>query len=165
MEIASSVLNKLGFDWQIALANSINFLIVYFLLKKVVFNKLRDAILERKAKTEEGIRLREEAKLLNTEAKDAKDLMMKELFAERANMIAEIKNERNHLIEEMNKEIVELKKQAHESGVKEKKRIISQAEGDIFAMTKDFTRKVLEKYQENPDESKIEVLVKQAMVK
>jgi len=165
MEIASSVLSKLGFDWQVALANLVNFLIVYFLLKKVVFNKLRDAIIERKAKTEEGVRLREEAKLLHAEAQATKGLMMKDVANERRSMVAIVKNERNLLLEKTNQEIIQLKKQAHDSGIKEKERIISQAEGDIFTMTKDFTRKVLENYQEKPDIKKIEVLAKQAMPK
>jgi len=163
MEIASLVLSKLGFDWQVALANLVNFLIVYLLLKKVVFNKLRDAILERKAKAEEGVRLREEAKLIHKEAEDIKDKMKKDVADERRNMIAEIKNERTILRKKTDQEVAQLKKQAHDSGIKEKERIISEVEGDIFLMTKDFTRKILENYQESPDTKKIELLAKKAI--
>ncbi len=165
MEIASSVLSKLGFDWQVALANLVNFLIVYFLLKKVVFNKLRDAILERKAKVQEGVRLREEAELLRKEAQEMKEVMKKEVAHERREMLDKAEKEKDFILEKTSQEIFDLKQKANQDAVKEKERIIQEAEGDIVDISKSLARKVLEAYQEKPDLSKVESLTKQMVQK
>ena len=49
------VLNNIGFDWQIALANFINFLIIFWILKKWVFGPVGKMITERKEKIQAGI--------------------------------------------------------------------------------------------------------------
>lgn len=161
MEIASSVLYKLGFDWQVALANLINFLVVYFLLKKVVFNKLRDAIIERKAKAQEGVRLREEASLLHTEAENMKEVMQKEVAQERQELLEKLKKEQALKIEKANQEASDIKQQAKNDALKEKDRILNELESDVFSMTKNLTKKILSKYQEKPDADKIDTLMKE----
>jgi F-type H+-transporting ATPase subunit b len=165
MEIASGVLSKLGFDWQVALANLVNFLIVYFLLKKVVFNKLRDAILERKAKAQEGVRLREEAALLQKEAQEMKEVMKKEVAHERREMLEKAEKEKTFMLEKTSQEIFDLKQKANQDAVKEKERIIQEAEDDIVDISKSLTRKVLEAYQEKPDLSKVEAITKKMVQK
>lgn len=80
MDIITTALDKLGFDWQIALANLINFALVYLLLNKLVFKKLAAAIQERKQLIEAGVahsaeaenilkHAREEAEMLKRDAK------------------------------------------------------------------------------------------------
>jgi len=49
------VLNNIGFDWQIALANFINFLIIFWILKRWVFGPVGKIIAERKEKIQLGI--------------------------------------------------------------------------------------------------------------
>ncbi len=161
MEIASSVLSKLGFDWQVALANLVNFLIVYFLLKKVVFNKLRDAILERKAKASEGVRLREEAALLQKEAQEMKEVMKKEVAQERREMLEKSEKEKRALLEKAKQDIDTLKHQATIDAMKDKERIIQDAENEIMDISKSLAEQVLTLYQEKPDISKITSLLKQ----
>jgi F-type H+-transporting ATPase subunit b len=56
------VLAKLGFDWKVALANLVNFLIIYLLLRNVVFKKLGNAIRERREKIQAGLDDAEKAK-------------------------------------------------------------------------------------------------------
>lgn len=55
MDIITTALDKLGFDWQIALANLVNFALIFFLLNKLVFKKLAQSIQERKEIIEEGV--------------------------------------------------------------------------------------------------------------
>lgn len=59
----SVILGKLGFDWQVALANLINFLLVFFVLKQFVFAPIQNILQERKKKIEEGIHKANEAEL------------------------------------------------------------------------------------------------------
>ncbi len=49
------VLGNIGFDWQVALANLINFLVVFWLLKRYAFKPLMGIIRERQAKIQEGL--------------------------------------------------------------------------------------------------------------
>ncbi len=59
-----SILGKIGFDWQVALANLFNFLIILFILKKFAFKPVKKIIDERQAKIKEGL---ENAKRAKTE--------------------------------------------------------------------------------------------------
>jgi F-type H+-transporting ATPase subunit b len=54
-------LGNIGFDWQVALANFVNFLIIFFILKKFAFKPLQDKLQERKKMVENGICNAEEA--------------------------------------------------------------------------------------------------------
>lgn len=56
------VLGKLGFDWKVALANLVNFLIIFWLLRNVVFRKIGAAIRERREKIQAGLDDAEKAK-------------------------------------------------------------------------------------------------------
>jgi F-type H+-transporting ATPase subunit b len=49
------VLSNIGFDWQVALANFINFLIIFWILKKWVFGPVGKIIAERTEKIQSGI--------------------------------------------------------------------------------------------------------------
>lgn len=55
------ILGKIGFDWQVALVNTINFLLVFFLLQKFLFPTLRKAVEDRRAKIKEGLDKAQEA--------------------------------------------------------------------------------------------------------
>src|SRR3989344_294671 len=58
------ILQKIGFDWQVALANLFNFLIILFLLKQFAFKPIKKVIDERQIKINEGL---ENAKKAKTE--------------------------------------------------------------------------------------------------
>jgi F-type H+-transporting ATPase subunit b len=55
-------LSKIGFDWQVALANFVNFLIIFFILKKFAFKPINKVIKERQDKIAEGLLNAEKAK-------------------------------------------------------------------------------------------------------
>lgn len=63
------ILGKIGFDWQVAVANLVNFLIIFFILKKFAFKPLKKVVEERQQKIAQGL---EDAQ------KAATDLMMAE---------------------------------------------------------------------------------------
>ena len=49
------ILGNIGFDWRIALANVVNFLIIFFILKKFAFGPIRKMLSEREGKIREGV--------------------------------------------------------------------------------------------------------------
>lgn len=72
------ILQKIGFDWQVALANLINFLIVFYLIKRFFLKKITSVIDERKQKIEEGLEDAEKSKSLMLEAENEKSAILKE---------------------------------------------------------------------------------------
>ena len=57
------ILGKIGFDWQVAIANLVNFLIIFFILKRYAFKPIAKIIKERQDKVNEGL---DSAKLAET---------------------------------------------------------------------------------------------------
>ena len=51
----ADILGRIGFDWQVALANVVNFLIIFALLKYFAFKPLAKIIAKRKAKIQDGL--------------------------------------------------------------------------------------------------------------
>ncbi len=81
------VLSALGFDWQIALANFANFLIIFYLLKRYAFRPIREMLDRRRAEVATGI---ENARRAETEL-----LMAKQEYERH---VAEGKSEANEII-------------------------------------------------------------------
>ena len=57
------ILGKIGFDWQVAVANLVNFLIIFFILKRYAFKPIANIIKERQDQVNEGL---DNAKLAET---------------------------------------------------------------------------------------------------
>jgi F-type H+-transporting ATPase subunit b len=74
----TEVLNNIGFDWQIALVNFINFLIIFWILKKWVFGPVGKIITARTEKIQAGI---DQAQQSETELLVAKQKAEKEIKA------------------------------------------------------------------------------------
>jgi F0F1-type ATP synthase membrane subunit b/b' len=85
----NEILGKIGFDWQVALANLVNFLIIVFLLKKFAFKPIAKIIQDRQNKINEGL---ENAKKAAEEAmKNAKsDIDLAAAQSEFAAMAAQL---------------------------------------------------------------------------
>jgi len=67
MELLNA-LGNIGFDWRIAIANFINFVIIYFLLNKFVFKGLSKTLDERREKIESGLQQAQDAQALHEKA-------------------------------------------------------------------------------------------------
>jgi F-type H+-transporting ATPase subunit b len=92
MDIAE-VLGRIGFDWKIALFNTANFLIVFFLLWKFLFSKAIKAVDERQKLMSAGV---DNAQKLETEIRDARlkaDSLISEAQKQADNMINQTKAE------------------------------------------------------------------------
>ncbi len=146
----AEVLGKLGFDWKVALANLVNFLIIYLLLRKVVFRKIADAIRERREKIQAGLDDAEKAKtalmmaqhekerILGDGREEAKEMVLgaqsraeeliesakiaaeKEALKKRAATLEELETLREHQVREIREKSVDLVIAGVESILKEK---------------------------------------------
>ncbi len=67
-----NILGSLGFNWHVALANFINFLIILYLLNRFFFGKIGRVIDERKVVIEQGLQDSQEARRALLRAEDEK---------------------------------------------------------------------------------------------
>jgi len=67
------ILAKIGFDYRVALANLVNFLIVLWVLQKFAFPKIQEVLAERQTKIRKGIQDAEDAKRAKLDAEKAAD--------------------------------------------------------------------------------------------
>src|SRR3989338_11675325 len=72
----AEILSKIGFDWKLALANLINFLIIFYLLKKFAFAPIGRIIRERKDRIEEGLeKANRSEEILNASKKKSDEII------------------------------------------------------------------------------------------
>jgi F-type H+-transporting ATPase subunit b len=73
MDQILSILGSVGFNWHVALANLINFLIILFILNKFFFGKLGKTITNRQKIIERGLTQASEAEKALARAEDEKN--------------------------------------------------------------------------------------------
>jgi len=88
METLLNILGNIGFNWKVALANLVNFLIIFWLLNKFIFSIIRKNLSERKAKIEQGVEDAQKAETALMMAEEEKKGILKEAQIE-AGAIAE----------------------------------------------------------------------------
>lgn len=74
------ILSNIGFDWRVAVANLVNFLVIFYLLKRFAFKPIQKTLNARRAKIDEGL---ENAEKARTELLMAKEVAKRELDATR----------------------------------------------------------------------------------
>lgn len=111
---------QIGFDWRMALANLVNFLIVFFLLKHFVFEPIKNTISKRKSKIEKGLEDAQKAK--------TKRVMAEEQYEKK---IEEAKDEANQVLSQAHEQRGQIIEKAHEKAEDEAQEIIAGAKKRI----------------------------------
>jgi F-type H+-transporting ATPase subunit b len=88
MEVLTQALGSLGFDWKIALANLVNFLIIFFILKHFFFGSIQKTIAERKAKIEKGLGDAAEAARLVASSESEKQAILQQATIDSAGIVS-----------------------------------------------------------------------------
>ncbi len=114
-----SILGKVGFDWQVALANLVNFLIIFFILKKFAFKPIGKIIKERQEKIQKGLDDAKQAEAALSVAHNTKEEIIKEAKDEARKIVTKG--------EVLGKSIV---KDAEAKAILEKENILKQARLD-----------------------------------
>ncbi|MFH1890516.1 MAG: F0F1 ATP synthase subunit B [Candidatus Kuenenbacteria bacterium] len=111
------ILGKIGFDWRMGLANLVNFLIIFWLLKKYAFGPIAKKIKERDEKIQKGLE--------DSERAASEVMMAKENYEKKIN---EAKREANLIIAKAADQGKELVNKAAENAQDKAEKIISGAE-------------------------------------
>lgn len=114
-----SILGKVGFDWQVALANLVNFLIIFFILKKFAFKPIGKIIKERQEKIQKGLDDAKQAEAALSVAHNTKEEIIKEAKDEARKIVTNG--------EVLGKSII---KDAEAKAILEKENILKQARLD-----------------------------------
>lgn len=128
------ILGKLGFDWKVALANLVNFFIIFLLLRNVVFKKIGNAITERQEKIKKGLEDAESAKTALMMAESEKQEILKESHKEARKITEDAENRGEKIVEDY-------KLQASEESQKIKEKALSDIESKKGEMEKDLQEK------------------------
>ncbi len=157
------ILGKIGFDWQVALANLVNFLIILYLLKKFAFKPIKNIIQERQNKISEGLEKAEEAEV---RLKDI-DQIAKKLFSKAQNEALAIVSlaEKKAIIlsEELEEKMEEKKKQANQllksEFLRQKEVMNQEVLKNAINLVKEVIVKTVELKPEQIDEALVEKAV------
>lgn len=119
MDIAD-ILGKIGFDWRMALANLINFLIIFWLLKRYAFQPIQRKLAERQSIIKQGM---EDAESAKTERISAETNYERKL--------AEARDEAQKIIATAHEHSEEMTKKATADAQQQVERIVSDARAMI----------------------------------
>lgn len=114
------ILGQLGFDYKVALANLVNFLIIYFLLRNVVFKKIGEAIRDRQQKIQQGLEDAKKAEGALVMAEVEKEEILKDAHIKSRQIIEKAELDRQKTIKESQ---IQAEKEAEE--IREKGKIDS----------------------------------------
>lgn len=116
----AGLLSKIGFDLEVAIANLVNFLIIFLLFKIFFFKPIQKMIDERKAKIQQGLEQAVEAEQAIKKAEEDASAIVRDAKSEAATVLADAQ-----------KHATKLKEQASLDGQAERTRIVERAEREI----------------------------------
>lgn len=99
MEGITEILGKIGFDWQVALANLVNFIIIFLILKYLAFKPIQNVIEKRRQAIKEGLDNADEARTALREAESRKEAIIMEARQEANGLIATAKEQADRVVE------------------------------------------------------------------
>lgn len=146
-------LSKIGFDWQVALANFINFIIIFFILKKFAFGPISKVIKERQEKIAQG--------LLDAQKAETELMMAEETGKSKIN---EAKLEANTIIGLAQQKANTIVVSSQEEATVLKSTIVKEGEKQI-ADAKIKSKKELEKETAHLIVDSIEKILKESLTK
>ncbi len=88
-----NILGSVGFNWHVALANFVNFLIILFLLNKFFFGKIGKTLDERESVIEHGLNQAKEAEMKLANANEEKESLMRQAYKEKDAMLKNAEGE------------------------------------------------------------------------
>lgn len=129
-----NILASVGFNWHVALANFVNFLIILFLLNVFFFKKIGGAIDKRQALIERGLTQAKEAETLLSTAEEKEREMIHEAKAKRDALILEAKAKGEAVAQSITDEA--------DAEIRRRKDLLSQEESTVLARTEaEFAKK------------------------
>lgn len=125
------ILHTFGVDIKLLLAQIVNFIIVLFLLRKLLYKPLLTTLEERRSKISEGLKQAEEGHLLLEKATEKERQLLKKAQEEARQLLDEAKNQRQLLL-----------KETEDTTKKQAEKILSDARVQIILETKEAEKRL-----------------------
>lgn len=153
------ILGKIGFDWQVALANLFNFVIIFLILKKFAFKPIFKIINERQQKIDQGLNDAEKAKTDLVQAEEIKKLKLEEAKSKANQIIGDAQKHGDKIISLSEIDAEKAKKEILKEGQKEledqKKKMEKKLEKEVSEMIMSGVEKVLKENLSKTEKDKI----------
>lgn len=151
-----AILAKIGFDWQVALANLVNFLIIVVILKIFVFKPIQDIITKRKEAIDKGLKDAEEAKLHLEKAQEERDVLVTQAKIDAESIILESREEGRRVkdrIEELaHIKEVEILRQAEDRAEETHRKALEDVRDEAADMVVNAVKSILVKNMDKQDQ-------------
>lgn len=159
MEGLLGILGKIGFDWQVALANLFNFLIIFFILKRYAFGPIGKLIKERQEKIDQGLKNAETNSKLLADTKKEYEAVLLEARTQANQIIVNAKSEavakKTQMLEETKKEVNSMIENGKRTLEIEKIKIITDAKKEIVSLVLQTTEKLIGSKVDRDYETKV----------
>ncbi|MBI1866370.1 MAG: ATP synthase F0 subunit B [Candidatus Staskawiczbacteria bacterium] len=159
------ILGKIGFDWQVALANLVNFLIILFVLRKFAFNPIKKLIQERQGKIDEGLEKAEEASIRLKEINVMAKNKLKQVDLDAMDIIKKTEKQAKILEDNLQKESENRQKELMEQIQLEHKKHQEEAKELVYKEASELVKKTIKKTVELSPEAIDDALIKKAVLK
>lgn len=131
MDALLEVLSKVGFDPKVALANLVNFLLIFWVIKKFAWKPLKDIVSKRQAVIAEGLSKAQEADTLRIEAEEDYKKRLGEADQEAFAIVSDAHKQGKNVLEH-----------AHAKAHKDSESIVEMCRGQIEQERKDMEKDV-----------------------
>jgi F-type H+-transporting ATPase subunit b len=147
MENLLEILGKIGFDWQVALANLFNFLIIFLILRKFAFGPIGKLIKERQEAIDQGLKNAEtNSKLLESTKKEYEAVLL-DARTKANEIIEQAKKEaglkKDQLVDQTKIEIASMLENGKKSLEVEKNKMLNETKQEIVGLVLQVTEKVI----------------------
>ncbi len=153
------ILGKIGFDWQVALANLFNFVVIFLILKKFAFKPIFRVINERQQKIDQGLNDAEKAREDLIKAEEIKKQKIDEAKSKANQIIGDAQKSGDKIISQSEIEAEKAKKNILKDGQKEleeqKKKMEKKVERELSDMILFGVEKVLKENLSKTEKEKI----------
>lgn len=148
MDLLLDILGKIGFDWQVALANLINFLIIFFVLKRFAFGPIKELIAKRQQEIQAGLENRDAAVTLVAAAQDEAAAIKKTAQQEANSIVAEAHEKGKEMVDKAEESARtaadRIKQELDQTLVQEKEAMLKEVQKASGVLVVDALEKVLQ---------------------
>jgi F-type H+-transporting ATPase subunit b len=158
MDLISS-LQSIGFDWQVALAHTLNFLLVVWLLKRFVFSPLQDTIADRREKIESGVEDAKKAKEKRRQAKQERKAILEAAREKRQEIVSQAREQADDIVADAKTEAreaaAEIKQQARDDIAKEREQMREEMKDAVGQLAVRSAREILKREVSEQDHERL----------
>lgn len=159
------IIQKIGFDWQVALANLVSFLIILYLLKKFTFKPIGKIIKARQDKIEEGLMKADQANVRLKEVDSIAKNKLKQADQESIDIIKKTEKKAKLLEDNLQKKAEDHQKLLMERIQLDYKKQQEEIKNIVYQETVELVKKAIKKTVELSPEDIDDALIKKVALK